>query len=137
MAHNYILKLSDCSPQSPIGNKARSLLSLDTLHYKVPDTYICTFDAYKSFLLNPAETEKVIQEELAGILNSQTTYAVRSSSSLEDGRTYSYAGLFTTVLNVEGIASIWTSVKSVWETADSETVRSYIQKIGRNKKNFQ
>ena len=136
MAHNYILKLSDCSPQSPIGNKARSLLSLDTLHYKVPDTYICTFDAYKSFLLNPAETEKVIQEELAGILNSQTTYAVRSSSSLEDGRTYSYAGLFTTVLNVEGIASIWTSVKSVWETADSETVRSYIQKIGRNKKKF-
>lgn len=134
--NNYICKLNDCHKQSPIGNKALSLLSLLKHQCNIPETVVCNFNAYKSFLSNPEETEKAIYNELRNKLNPRKSYAVRSSSNLEDGHTHSYAGLFETVLNVKGIDSLWEAVKSVWKTSDTETVRSYLQRMGLSRNDF-
>ena len=136
MNNNYIYKLSDCCKQPPIGNKALSLLSLFKHQCNIPETYICDFNAYNSFLSNSKDTEKAIYHELESKLSPQKSYAVRSSSNLEDGDTHSYAGLFKTVLNVKGIDSLLEAVRAVWETSDSETVRSYIKKMGLNRKDL-
>jgi phosphoenolpyruvate synthase/pyruvate phosphate dikinase len=69
MKNNYIYKLNDCSKQSPIGNKALSLLSLFKHQCNIPETYICDFNAYKSFLSNPEDTEKSIYDELESMLS--------------------------------------------------------------------
>ena len=79
MNNNYIYKLSDCCKQPPIGNKALSLLSLFKHQCNIPETYICDFNAYNSFLSNSKDTEKAIYHELESKLSPQKSYAVRSS----------------------------------------------------------
>ena len=136
MKNNFIHSLNNCCKESPIGNKALSLLSLLKHQCNIPETFVSDFNAYKSFLSNPKAVEKAIYEELKSKLNPRKNYAVRSSSNLEDGQSYSYAGLFETVLNVKGIDPLLEAVKSVWKTSDSETIRSYIQRVGLNKNDF-
>jgi pyruvate,water dikinase len=136
MALEYIVKLSDCSSNSPIGNKARSLLFLRDSQCSIPETYICTWEAYKNFLSHPDETKKAVRDALFPIANNNKTFAVRSSSNREDNSQYSYAGLFTTVLNVQGVDAVMNAIETVWQKADSEQVRSYINKTGAQSNDF-
>ncbi len=129
MAANYIVKLTDCTTHSPIGNKARSLLFLEKAKYKIPETYICTWDAYKCFLSHPAETKKAVCDSFLKIANKNKAYAVRSSSNLEDSQHNSYAGLFTTVLNVQGAHAFMDAIESIWATANSSAVSLYANKM--------
>jgi rifampicin phosphotransferase len=54
-------------------------------------------------------------------LRAEDMLAVRSASSVEDAANHSFAGVFRTVLNVNGMAAIRTAIEDVWFSAFSRT----------------
>lgn len=97
-----------------IGTKANNLVELKENGFNVPEFKILNFDFFtrEDFLKkiktsnNSDETKEIVSEyvnlsikELDLDVNKK--YAVRSSSSVEDGNTKSFAGQFHTSLNVD------------------------------------
>ncbi len=67
-----------------------------------------------------------ITPEVRSFLDTSLTYAVRSSSPVEDGADHSFAGQFTTKLGVPGdVASIEDAVRQVLESASSDRLHAY------------
>ena len=128
MKTRYIHKLRRSKAGRHVGNKARSLSFLAGHGFAVPLTYVCTGDAYRRFQTAPAHVRNGVLEELRGIIMPGKAYAVRSSSSLEDGAQHSHAGLFETQLNIRGPEAVMRSIEAVWGSTRSERVRSYINK---------
>jgi len=129
MGKKTIYRLAECTPSDHIGNKARSILFLKKSGFTVPETYICVWDAYRQYLSRPAHPADHITAELKTIIDPHKEYAVRSSSNLEDGTRCTFAGLFTSRLQVRGLASVVQAIQEVWETASSSRVRSYMEKM--------
>jgi len=136
MTTKIVTPLDQCNIHSPIGNKARSLLLLRNHKFRIPQTLICPFDAYTAFQDYPDKTLKTLHSALTRFLSPDKTYAVRSSSNLEDDDHHSYAGLFTTLLHVSGIDRVAQAVQTVWSSAKAETVRTYINNQKLPKKNM-
>jgi phosphohistidine swiveling domain-containing protein len=97
-----------------IGGKAVSLRRLQQLGFRVP-----------AFVTVPVG-HTGITPEVRSFLDTSLTYAVRSSSPVEDGAAHSFAGQFTTILGVPGDAgSIGEAVLQVLESASSSRLQGY------------
>ena len=57
---------------------------------------------------------------------------MRSSANVEDGHTHSFAGQFTSQLDVQGVDNVLDAVCTIWDSARAETVEAYVQQSGRN-----
>ena len=53
-------------------------------------------------------------------------WAVRSSGTVEDGASKSFAGQFETVLNVRGKAALWNAIRLCWASQWSDHVQPYL-----------
>jgi len=113
-----------------VGNKAKNINLLQKKGYLVPPGFVCTWESYLKYCNGDTSVLDKIRQELNGCIDPQQTYAVRSSANVEDGLTHSFAGQFETILAVRGVEQILSSILSVWEAAGSESVRSYLTKIG-------
>ncbi|MFN2303233.1 MAG: PEP/pyruvate-binding domain-containing protein, partial [Anaerolineales bacterium] len=98
------------------------------LKVKIPETFVCDGKAYQKFLSNDGELETILINQLNQRINQEKTYAVRSSANLEDNPNYSFAGQFTTLLNVQGVNAIFQAIQSVWSSAKSEIVQAYLNR---------
>lgn len=58
--------------------------------------------------------------------------AVRSSAVGEDSATASFAGIYTSCLNVHGLDGVIAAVQTVWASLDSDTARAYRQRLGHD-----
>ena len=56
------------------------------------------------------------------------TYAVRSSTTAEDSKDYSYAGQFQTLMNIRGTENILKAVQEVWNSASLLSDNEYLRK---------
>lgn len=63
--------------------------------------------------------------------NSELKFAVRSSSPSEDQAAHSFAGQFTTTLNVSGIHDIWEAIKKCWISLWNTNVEKYCGHFNR------
>lgn len=57
-------------------------------------------------------------------------YAVRSSASVEDSPSFSFAGQFATVLGASGIDGVMAAIRAVHESATDPRVAAYLQRVG-------
>lgn len=128
----YIVPMRGKKLPVSIGNKAKSLHFLMKKKYLIPETYVCSWEAREDYESGLSGVLSRLQVELNNIIDDAGVYAVRSSANLEDSLEYSFAGQFDTILNVRGVKDILSSIQKIWATVQSESVNSYLKKIGKN-----
>jgi pyruvate,water dikinase len=126
----YVFALEDTKQVQSIGNKAENLRFLAEKGFPTPTTYVCTWDAYTRYLQDDVQIVEAIKAELATKLDQERKYAVRSSANLEDGLASSFAGQFTSVLDVQGVDETLQAIWSIWATTQSPAVDAYLGQNG-------
>ncbi|WP_028594667.1 PEP/pyruvate-binding domain-containing protein [Paenibacillus assamensis] len=129
-----------------VGGKAARLIELHQRHYPVPHGFVVTVAAFQRYceynqidtncdeddrklqadqVLNgnyPPELKHEIEQAL--LCYSFTTYAIRSSSILEDGTINSMAGQYHTYLNAT-VDEVFTLIKACWASMYSTAAAAY------------
>jgi phosphohistidine swiveling domain-containing protein len=123
-----ILHLDNHPLPASAGNKARNLWLLRNKKFLIPETYVCTWDAFVAFRHGDHEVLKTLEVELAAIIQPGKLYAVRSSANVEDSLEHSFAGQFSTILDVAGAKNVLQAIQDVWADAQNVAVGAYIQK---------
>jgi pyruvate,water dikinase len=124
----HLNKLNGKRLPNSIGNKARNLHQLAQIGMRTPETLAVRWDAYHRYLEDDVSLVNELRNELTAHLNPDENYAVRSSANIEDNLESSFAGQFKSVLNVKGVDSVFQAIWSIWGTANSESVRTYLEK---------
>lgn len=139
---SILVPLESARDRERCGGKGRNLAFLIELGLPVPAGRVVPADEFAKQLaacdptsdLGEALTARPLRPELAAELASLVAelggrVSVRSSATLEDGKTHSFAGQFLTVLDV-GADGIETAVRRVWASTCSASVRAYLQRAG-------
>ncbi len=125
----YVYDLSDSRCPSSVGNKASGLRRLMQHGFRVPITYVCTWDAYTRYFDGGAtRVMDQVSVELATRVDAARGYAVRSSANLEDSFKHSFAGQFKTFLNVFGLGDMLQAIQAIWQSTRSQGVQAYLQR---------
>src|SRR4029453_14573954 len=137
---SYVLDLRDAVDPRLVGRKAATLGRLRRDGFPVPDGAALASDALDEALTQAglsadASPEAVATIEVPAAVAAAlgaaarrwrgTPLAVRSSGVREDLGSSSYAGLYTTVLNVTGEGQLLDAVRQVWASAFNTLIRSY------------
>jgi pyruvate,water dikinase len=130
MQTDYVFVLEATQGIETIGTKASNLRFLAEKGFRTPATYVCTWDAYTAYLEDDARVVEALRAELAEKLAPGRRYAVRSSANLEDLIDSSFAGQFSSVLDVEGADEILQAIWSVWSTTRSPATEAYLERSG-------
>jgi pyruvate,water dikinase len=125
---SYIFPLS--AKKSKIGGKARGLKFLDDQNLNVPETYVCTIDAYKRWIDSDDKILKELRCELEQIIKKDKYYIVRSSADLEDSTYTSYAGQLNSIPSIKGVDEILKGIVKVWDSASSINIEEYSTRKG-------
>jgi len=123
-----ILKLGQIDKEylKLVGGKARGLDELIKMAYKVPCGFVLTDIDIDNDLPKAIEFYKQTGFE---------TVAVRSSASVEDGADFSYAGQFSSFLNIKDEQAFEEALKKCVLSLENEEAKKYNAAIGGNKKN--
>jgi len=100
-----------------VGGKGYRLSVMSKRGLPVPNGFCIPADCIKT--ISPAEIER----ELARI--SSRSVAVRSSAYEEDGRGYSFAGVYKTILNISGGNEVWNAVHEIYKSAYDAAAQAY------------
>lgn len=130
MNHSIIYHLQSREQPERIGNKARNLKSLMEIHkLHIPDSWVVPWDVYQRYQTGDELVLEELESAIQHHLDLSKSYAVRSSSNIEDASFHSYAGLFKTLLNVQGVPDLKNAVIEVWEAIHADVVRMYLEKL--------
>ena len=110
------------------GNKARNLRLLSQKGFLVPETFVCSWDAYERYLKDDISLIEALRAELKPILKADQSYAIRSSANFEDSLERSFAGQFKSVLHARGLDEVLASIWSIWASSQSAGVNAYLAK---------
>lgn len=108
------------------GNKANSLLFLHRYGFNIPVSFLVTTHAYERFLKEGPALLDELRNEVRNL--PDLTFAVRSSTTAEDSKDYSYAGQFQTLMNIRGTENILKAVHEVWNSSLLMTDNEYRRK---------
>jgi pyruvate,water dikinase len=130
MGSKYLYDVTKAGPLESAGSKARKLQMLANGGYRTPKTYVCTWDAFQRYVQDDKEIITLLESEIAGTIDLDRSYAVRSSANLEDSLESSFAGQFKSILNVSGLSEILQAIWAIWASPHSPGVVSYLEKRG-------
>jgi len=108
------------------GNKANSLIFLHRYGFNIPLTFLVTTCAYDKYLKEGSVVIEELRDEVQQL--PDVTYAVRSSTTAEDSKEYSFAGQFQTLMNVRGTENIVKAVQEVWNSSSLLSDNEYLRK---------
>lgn len=129
MKHQTLIKKLRAGLKSDVtGNKANSLIFLHRYGFNIPLTYLVTVQAHKRFLAEGAIVIEELKKELANLPDK--IYAVRSSTTAEDSKDFTFAGQFQTLINVSGAGNMLDAVIKVWDSATFLTDNEYVRRSG-------
>lgn len=100
---------------SIIGGKGMGLSVLNTYGYNIPETYFIPVTSLKNGLY---------KSELSNL--KEQNYSVRSSATVEDNENNSFAGMFTTSLDVSK-DNLQENIDIVNDSVNSQRVKSYVE----------
>lgn len=150
-ASPYILRLNELAevdlPRA--GTKSVNLARLLSAGFPVPGGLVLTAAACDRVLASngldagraspetvmsadiPVDVERALSEVATAF--GEVPLAVRSSAIDEDLTGASFAGLYESVLDVEGVKALSSAVRRCWASAFSERVRDYLKKNERTR----
>jgi pyruvate,water dikinase len=115
-----VIPLVDATDPAVVGRKAAGLARLLRLGFTVPDGFVVTAGAD----LGSPELRETIAARLATL---DGAVAVRSSATVEDLADASFAGMYETVLGVEGLDQVVAAIERVRASSRSDRVAAYRQ----------
>lgn len=110
------------------GNKANSLIFLHRYGFNIPLTYLVTTYAHELYLRKDAGILEELSREVVDL--PDIDYAIRSSTTAEDSKEFSYAGQFQTITNVRGTENIIKAIQKVWESTSLLNDNEYLTRTG-------
>ncbi len=113
------------------GNKANSLIFLHKYGFNIPATYLVTTLAHELYLRKGTAILDDLRKELKGLRDRH--YAIRSSTTAEDLKDFSFAGQFQTLINIRGTENILMAIRQVWESASLLNDNEYLRRTGISK----
>ncbi len=125
MKDHYVFTLDDSSIKEKGGSKAKNLRFLSKNQYPVPRGWVVSWDAFLDFQREGSEIIEKLRGELLLKIQPGKAYAIRSSSSVEDAKDHSFAGLFCSLLQIEGIDAVLEAILQVWSSLESEKLMVY------------
>jgi phosphohistidine swiveling domain-containing protein len=128
----YLVNLHTKKPPASIGNKAASLHQLWKKGYPIPNTYVCTWDAFQDDQRQVEEVLASLRLELSQVLAPDRAYAVRSSANIEDSLERSFAGQFSTFLDIRGVERVLDAIQEIWRDTQSHSVSTYLTRTDGN-----
>lgn len=129
MTDSIIFNLQVRIPPERIGNKAKNLHSLAAIRgINVPPTWVIPWHVYQRYERNDESLLDDLMLALQSSLDPSRSYAVRSSSNIEDSSFHSFAGLFFTLLHVQGYENLRDAVVKIWQSTHSDAVHTYLEK---------
>lgn len=147
---NCYRNLSSLTPEdsTAFGSKSVSLARLIRKGYNIPEGYSISADSFKEFcayngVYNYLE-EDIPQKVLSGqfpdhikeavlhiweslALNKNEALIVRSSAIGEDGENHSFAGIFSSILNIRTYADLEEGIKRCWISYFSKRAALYMK----------
>ena len=122
-----VLPLPAATDYRIAGRKAATLARLAARGFPVPPGVVVPADVLDQAVDRNLEVPADLAADLLSAVHAwgDVALAVRSSGVNEDGADASYAGLFTTVLDVRGEAALVEAVRTCWRSAFDAQVTSY------------
>jgi pyruvate,water dikinase len=96
---------------------------------KIPESWVIPWHVFQRYQTGNRLVVEELESAIRNHLDLSKSYAVRSSSNIEDDSFVSFAGLFKTVLHVKGPENVCKAVIEVWESTQTEIVDLYVDKI--------
>ena len=128
MPSKYIFSLKHDRLPAAAGGKAYYLRSLMEKGFPVPETFVCTWQAYERFLEFDDALLEDLKVELTKKLDLNKSYAVRSSANIEDHANHSFAGQFKSILDVCGLNHVLDAIQEIWDNTWSPEVEAYYER---------
>jgi pyruvate,water dikinase len=114
-----------CRVEQAVGGKAASLAALQAAGFDVPDFCVVTCEAFLELRgEGPAKLRTALRSWIAGH-PAGSRFAVRSSARGEDSAENSFAGLYTTILDVTDDESVLAAIARCWASYDNPEARAY------------
>lgn len=107
------------------GGKARSVHRLHRIGLPTPPSRVLSYPAAARLAAGDPRAEHRLRTEIVRLFDLPRGVAVRSSANVEDGSTASYAGQFTSVLDVADPDAAIEAVREVVRSATAPAVTAY------------
>ncbi len=124
-----LFEINQVPGKQKIGGKARSLQKLARTGFKIPATFVLPASIELLYNSDRSGTRESLKNEFEKYLNNNQLYAVRSSAEVEDHSGHSFAGQFTSVMNVKGKDDLFKAVEKVWQSSKTALSAEYSRKL--------
>ncbi len=126
----YIISERKTANPRTVGTKAWNLFLLSK-HFTIPKFVVVSTDAFEEYWQSKSIRSKLKQELSITFKQSlrEGCLAVRSSGTAEDLEGVSFAGMYTTVLNVKNVDDGFEAIIRVWNSVDSQRVKRYREQM--------
>ena len=129
----FIVGFEDSQALDPqiVGRKFASLARAAREGFAVPEAVVIATKAHGHFLATGSWPEGLREEviETARWLDIRQGVSIRSSATREDMANQSFAGQYRSFLEVDSEREMFRRIEECWESAGSETVRSYLRAV--------
>ncbi len=126
MSSQYIIYYAKHARPELVGQKAYNLFLLNK-SFRVPEFCVVTTNVYREFKKHNSMTQRM-EDTLRPMLEeflAKGTVAVRSSGTTEDMPGISFAGMYSTTLNVTTVDEGLAAILKTWRSSRSERVTKY------------
>ncbi len=116
--------------ESEIGVKAGNLLKLKG-QFLIPEFSVIGTEEFRNYRKNKRIDEKFavkLKETLIDFLKKGAV-AIRSSGTAEDLPGFSFAGMYTTTLNLTDMDACLQAIIRSWDSIESDRVKAYCKKM--------